>query len=76
MSPAARHCGAFAEVMKQAAEYRQHAAECRRLALTARAEPERKQLLEMAAAWERMAVERERRIAAETQEPTDSETPN
>ena len=32
------------------------------LALTARAEPERKQLMEMAAAWDRMAVEREHQI--------------
>ena len=48
--------------MKQAAEYRDHAAECRKLALTARAEPERKQLMEMAAAWDRMAVEREHQI--------------
>ena len=76
MSPAARHCGAFAEVMKQAAEYRQHAAECRRLALTARAAPERKQLLEMAAAWERMAVERERQIGAQAQERSETETPS
>ena len=62
--------------MKQAAEYRQHAAECRRLALTARAEQERHQLMEMAAAWERMAVERERQIAADTQERSDTDTPS
>jgi hypothetical protein len=48
--------------MKQAAEYRQHAAECRTLALTARNDLERRQLTEMAAAWERMAVERERQF--------------
>jgi hypothetical protein len=53
--------------MKQAAEYREHAGECRKLAQTAKNEVERTQLMEMAAAWERMAVERERRIAQENQ---------
>ena len=52
--------------MKQAAEYREHAAQCRRLALSARNEPERQQLMEMAAAWERMATERERQIASQS----------
>jgi len=51
--------------VKQAFEYRQHAAECRKLALNARNEAENRQLLEMEAAWERMAAERERRIAME-----------
>ena len=49
--------------MKQAAEYRVHAAECRKLALGAKTEEERRQLLEMAEAWEQMAVHRERVIA-------------
>jgi hypothetical protein len=57
--------------MKQAAEYREHAGECRKLAQTAKSEAERKQLKEMAAAWERMAVERERRIAQENQNSSD-----
>ena len=57
--------------MKQAAEYRQHAGECRRLAMTAKNEAEQKQLTEMAAAWERMAVERERQIARENPEAPD-----
>jgi hypothetical protein len=57
--------------MKQAAEYREHAGECRKLAQTAKSEAERKQLMEMAAAWERMAVERERRIAQENQNSSD-----
>jgi hypothetical protein len=52
--------------MKQAAEYREHAAECLKLANTARNEAERRQLLQMAEAWERMAAERERRIKAES----------
>ena len=56
--------------MKQAAEYRQHAGECRKLAMTARNEPERLQLQQMAEAWERMATERERRIAAERSSPS------
>jgi hypothetical protein len=37
--------------MKQAAEYRDHASECHRLAMTAQSETERQQLMEMAAAW-------------------------
>ena len=51
--------------MKQAAEYRQHGAECRELARTAKGEQERRQLLDMTAAWERMATEREQRIERE-----------
>ena len=54
--------------MKQASEYRQHAGECRKLALNARNEAEHRQLLEMAAAWERMAADRERQIALEGRE--------
>ena len=46
--------------MRQAAEYRQHAAECRKLGMTAPNEAERQQLLQMADAWDRMAIERER----------------
>ena len=49
-------------VMKQAAEYREHAGECRKLAQTARSEMERTQLLQMAAAWERMAADREQQL--------------
>ena len=46
--------------MRKAAEYRQHALECRRLATGMAADQHRDQLLEMAATWERMAEERER----------------
>lgn len=56
--------------MKQAAEYREHANECRKLALGARSEQERLQLTEMAAAWERMARERERQIARDAAQPS------
>lgn len=49
--------------VKQAAEYRVHAMECRRLAMIARYEPERVQLAQMADAWERMATEQERLVA-------------
>ena len=49
--------------MKQAAEYRQHARECLKLAQQARTDEERKQLMEMSAAWERMAVRREELLA-------------
>jgi len=51
--------------MKQAAEYRQHAMECLKLAQQARTDEERKQLMEMSAAWERMAVRRERLLAGD-----------
>jgi hypothetical protein len=56
--------------MKQAAEYRQHAAECRQLAMTSRTEKERCQLMQIAAAWERMAVDREAKIAQDAREPS------
>jgi len=48
--------------MRDAAEYRRHAAQCRRLAMTARKEPERLQLMQLAEAWERLAADRERQI--------------
>jgi hypothetical protein len=51
--------------MKQAAEYRQHAAECRKLALGSKTPEERQQLIQMAAAWVRMAEQREQLIARE-----------
>jgi hypothetical protein len=51
--------------MKQAAEYREHAAECRKLAQGSKTEEERLQLIQMADAWERMAEHRERVIARE-----------
>ena len=43
--------------MKEASEYRQHAEECRMLAKGTQGE-QRDQLLDMAATWERLAVER------------------
>ena len=43
--------------MKKASEYRRHAAECRRLA-DGMGGAQREQLLEMAATWEQLAVER------------------
>jgi hypothetical protein len=56
--------------MKQAAEYRMHAAECRKLALGSKGEEERQQLLQMAETWEQMAENRERFVAR--QNPKDS----
>ena len=44
--------------MKKASEYRQHAAECRVLASGMGTGDHRDQLLEMAATWDRLAVER------------------
>jgi len=49
--------------MKKAQDYRQHASECRALARKARSDEERQQLLTMAATWDILAVERERRFA-------------
>jgi hypothetical protein len=58
--------------VKQAAEYREHAAECLRLAITARNEPERQQLMQMAEAWERMAADREGQIKRDTKTNADT----
>ena len=44
--------------MKKASEYRQHATECRILANNLDAGEQRDQLLEMAATWDKLAVER------------------
>ena len=43
--------------MKKASEFRRHAAECRRLA-DGMSGAQRDQVLEMAATWEQLAVER------------------
>ena len=51
--------------MKKTEDYRQHASECRALARKARSEEERQQLLTMAATWDILAVERERRFTEE-----------
>ena len=44
--------------MKKASEYRQHAEECRMLANQMEQGDHRDQLLEMAATWDRLALER------------------
>jgi hypothetical protein len=44
--------------MKKASEYRRHAEECRALAKGMAPGEHRDQLLEMAATWDRLAVER------------------
>ena len=48
--------------MKKAAEYRQHARECRALALNVRTEEQRSQLITMADTWDALAAERERML--------------
>jgi hypothetical protein len=48
--------------MKKAAEYRQHAAECRKLAAMMDGD-DRDQLLVMADTWEQLAEDRERSAA-------------
>jgi hypothetical protein len=44
--------------MKKASEYRQHAKECRELASHMDVAEQRKQMLEMAEHWERLAADR------------------
>jgi hypothetical protein len=46
--------------MKKASEYRQHAEECRALALQMKEGVQREQLLRMAENWDQMAADRER----------------
>jgi hypothetical protein len=55
--------------MKQAAEYRQLAEECRKLAQGARRDEERRQLLLFAQAWKHLAENRERQLALAIGEP-------
>ena len=49
--------------MKKASEYRKHAEECRALAQGMKPGEQRDQLLQMAANWEQMALERSNLIA-------------
>jgi hypothetical protein len=44
--------------MKKASEYRAHAQECRELAASMPSEPQRRQLLDMALHWEKLAQDR------------------
>ena len=44
--------------MKKASEYRQHANECRALAMSMEPGEQRNQLLEMAATWDKLAADR------------------
>jgi len=70
--------------MKQAEEYRKHAAECRRLARFAVVGKEREQLLDLAKTWESLATDREdfvrrhpelhARISAEQKSPQASKS--
>jgi hypothetical protein len=49
--------------VKKASEYREHAADCRKLAFYASTEEDRQTLMRMAQAWEEMAKYREQRAA-------------
>jgi len=44
--------------MKKASEYRQHAAECRSIASQMESDDQRRQILEMAEHWEKLAADR------------------
>lgn len=46
--------------MLKVAEYRQHAADCRRMASATKDPEHRKMLEDMAVSWDRLAVEREK----------------
>jgi hypothetical protein len=53
-------------MMLKVAEYRQHAADCRRMAKTAK-DPEQRQMLEnMAASWDSLADERDQFLKLQT----------
>jgi hypothetical protein len=47
--------------MRKLKDYQQHAEECRELARKSAAPDQREQLLKMAAAWDALAAERQRR---------------
>jgi hypothetical protein len=51
-------CGVRGAGMKKASEYREHAEQCRVLAKSMPPGEQRDQLLEMAATWDRLAIER------------------
>ncbi len=54
--------------MKAVSEYRQHAAECRKLAKAMPEGDARQQLLKMAETWERLARDRESRLPIQPDE--------
>lgn len=54
--------------MKAVAEYRQHAAECRKLAKGLSEGDARDQLLAMAETWERLAQDRESRLPVQLED--------
>jgi hypothetical protein len=49
--------------MRKVSEYKQHAAECRKMAAKMRDQSQKKQLEEMAEAWTMLAPERARQLA-------------
>lgn len=50
------------KTMQKFVEYRRHAAECRALAQKMPSQDQRKQLIDMAENWDRLALERERSL--------------
>jgi hypothetical protein len=57
--------------VKQAAEYRQQASDCRKMALNVGDKQRRHKLTKLAEAWEKMAVQREREVPRdEPDQPT------
>jgi hypothetical protein len=49
--------------MRKISEYQAHARECRQMAATMKHQEHKKQLQDMAAAWEMLACEREKQLA-------------
>ena len=55
--------------MRKVADYRKHAEECRAMARSTAHGEQREQLLKMAATWDSLAQERERRSNGNLQSP-------
>jgi hypothetical protein len=60
--------------MRKVSEYKQHAAECRKMAAKMRDQSQKKQLEEMAEAWTMLATERARQLAKQNKKLVDPES--
>ena len=58
------------DAMNSAKQYRQNAADCRRIAATMKRDEDRQTLLKIAEAWEKQAQEVERRTSKDDQAAT------
>jgi hypothetical protein len=60
--------------MRKVSEYRSYAVECRKIATAMHTDEERELMLGVAAAWERLAAERQRSIELGLSPPDDAPT--